>query len=111
MIGVPLFSLHEVKSDSKSSHCNDLTMMLGDTKIDIRCKVILFLLAQINIKFIQNKIMEEVILFIVIALVATCIEYISGLVLIIRTARNNKFYKNTVYWEIGTGIGTNIDTA
>ena len=45
---------------------------------------VLFLLAQININFIENRIMEKLVLFATMSLVVTCIEYISGLIFIKR---------------------------
>ncbi|WP_276629906.1 putative ABC transporter permease, partial [Terrisporobacter hibernicus] len=43
---------------------------------------VLFLLAQININFIHNKFIEELVLFIIMALVVTFIEYLAGLIFI-----------------------------
>lgn len=43
---------------------------------------VLFLLAQINISFIGNSVLQKIILFIVMALVVTFIEYITGLIFI-----------------------------
>ena len=42
----------------------------------------LFLLAHIKITFIVNKVVSKIVLFIVMALVVTCIEYIAGLIFI-----------------------------
>lgn len=43
---------------------------------------ILFLLAQIDINFIQNKIIEKLVLFIVMSIMVTIIEYIAGIIFI-----------------------------
>lgn len=42
----------------------------------------LFLLAQINISFIHNKFMKELVLFTIMAMVVTYIEYIAGVIFI-----------------------------
>ena len=42
----------------------------------------LFLLARINIDFIENKILEQILLFVIMTIVVTFIEYIAGLIFI-----------------------------
>lgn len=44
----------------------------------------LFLLAHIKISFIENKVVSKLVLFIIMSLVVTCIEYIAGLIFIKR---------------------------
>lgn len=44
----------------------------------------LFLLAHIKITFIVNKVVSKIVLFIIMSLVVTCIEYIAGLIFIKR---------------------------
>ena len=43
---------------------------------------VLFLLAQININFIHNEFIEELVLFTIMSLVVTYIEYLAGLIFI-----------------------------
>lgn len=43
---------------------------------------IVFLLAQINLSFIKNQVLQKLILFVVMALMVTFIEYITGLIFI-----------------------------
>lgn len=42
----------------------------------------LFLLANINVSFIHNKTLRQIILFLIMAFIVTCIEYIAGLIFI-----------------------------